>query len=201
MFLFCPSFFLCTLSYQIEEEEYTSRIIQYFSTGLLTLPDGATLRSYLADKLNCDPMRITKKYTGACCLGRRAFHLRDRPRASPAEVEFARLDLHHLEQRFRLRVEHEQSGLPLPPRQEILAAHPSNAAASMSSIPSLFPWIQTVSSPAPGFMGHPSPVAPAPVDVLAGSLGNITFPQTGIPNYSNSPIGAGQMLLPGSNNG
>jgi hypothetical protein len=63
---------------QVEEEEYTSRIIHYFISGLLTLPEGATLRSYLADKLNCDPMRITKKYAGASCLGRRVYHFRDR---------------------------------------------------------------------------------------------------------------------------
>jgi hypothetical protein len=124
---------------QLEEEEYTSRIIQYFSTGLLTLPDGATLRSYLAEKLNCDPMRITKKFTGACCLGRRAYHLRDRPRASPTEVEMARLDLQNLENRFRLRVEHEQSGLPLPPQHEVLAAQPSIPASLGGRQGSLYP--------------------------------------------------------------
>lgn len=125
----------------IEEEEYTSRIIQYFSTGLLTLPDGATLRSYLAEKLNCDPMRITKKFTGACCLGRRAYHLRDRPRVSSAEIDIANFELLHLEQRFRLRVEHERTGLPLPPRHELLPSQPAPPPASIVSadiLPSLF---------------------------------------------------------------
>ena len=145
-------------------------------------------------------MRITKKFTGACCLGRRAYHLRDRPRASPAEVELARLDLHHLEQRFLLRVEHEQSGLPLPPRQEIIAAHPSSAAPSMSSIPSLYPWMQNASAPIPGFMGNPS--APSPADFMVNNAGNLVgFPQAGLPSFSNTPIGAGQMFLPGINDG
>lgn len=58
----------------IEEEEFTTRIIEYFNSGLLELPEGTTLRSYLADKLNCDPMRITKKFSGASCLGKRVFH-------------------------------------------------------------------------------------------------------------------------------
>jgi hypothetical protein len=40
----------------VEEEEYTARIIHHFSTGLLTLPEGTTLRAYLAERLNCDPM-------------------------------------------------------------------------------------------------------------------------------------------------
>jgi hypothetical protein len=87
---------------QVEEEEYTSRIIQHFSAGLLTLPEGATLRSYLADKLNCDPMRITKKFTGACCLGKRVYNLRDRPQASHGvETEMAKAEVDHLEKRFR----------------------------------------------------------------------------------------------------
>ena len=63
---------------QSEEEEYTTRIIHFFRTGLLTPPDGMTLRSYLADKLNCDPMRITKKFAGASCLGKRLYHLCER---------------------------------------------------------------------------------------------------------------------------
>lgn len=61
----------------IEEEEFTTRIIEYFNTGLLELPEGTTLRSYLADKLNCDPMRITKKFSGNLGLGgvgKRVFH-------------------------------------------------------------------------------------------------------------------------------
>jgi hypothetical protein len=89
----------------LEEEEYTSRIIHYFSTGLLTLPEGATLRSYLADKLNCDPMRITKKYAGASCLGRRVYHFRDRVHPTIAEIQVAKAELDHLEQRFHSRIE------------------------------------------------------------------------------------------------
>ena len=62
---------------QIEEEEYTNKIIHYFSVGLLNLPEGMTLRSYLAEKLNCDPMRITKKFAGASCLGKRDYRACD----------------------------------------------------------------------------------------------------------------------------
>lgn len=132
----------------VEEEEYTSRVIQHFSAGLLTLPEGATLRSYLAEKLNCDPMRITKKFTGACCLGRRVYHLRDRPRASPAELEMAKAERDHLEQRFRMRVEHEQSGLPLSRRLDVLVAHPPGNVSTLfpnqhfTGGNSLSPWVQ-----------------------------------------------------------
>lgn len=36
---------------QMEEEDYTSRIIHYFNVGLLQLPDGQTLRAYISKKL------------------------------------------------------------------------------------------------------------------------------------------------------
>ena len=39
------------------EEAYVAKIIHDFSTGTLPAEDGATLRSYLSEKLNCDPMR------------------------------------------------------------------------------------------------------------------------------------------------
>ena len=138
---------------QVEEEEYTSRVIQYFSTGLLTLPDGATLRSYLADKLNCDPMRITKKFTGACCLGRRVYHLRDRQQALPAEIKMAQAELDHLEHRFRMRVEHDNSGFPMARRQELLFAQPERGVNNLLSIQNIPPaaassWLQNYAAAA-----------------------------------------------------
>ena len=107
----------------MEEEEFTTRIIHYFNTGILTLPEGTTLRSYLAEKLNCDPMRITKKYAGASCLGKRVYHLCDRAQATVADIEIAKAELVHLEHRFRLRVEHGQGGGPLPPRADFMSSN------------------------------------------------------------------------------
>ena len=51
-----------------EEEVYVNRVTEAFHQGLLPLAAGTTLRSYLSDKLNCDPMRITKKFSGGTCL-------------------------------------------------------------------------------------------------------------------------------------
>lgn len=39
-----------------QEEAYVSRIIHDFNQGLLPLTAGTTLRAYLSDTLNCDPM-------------------------------------------------------------------------------------------------------------------------------------------------
>mmetsp|Transcript_40463 Transcript_40463/g.41281 ORF Transcript_40463/g.41281 Transcript_40463/m.41281 type:complete len:150 (-) Transcript_40463:352-801(-) len=48
----------------VEEEAYTSKLIDLFSAGQLDsdVQEGDTLRLYLSKKLNCKPMRITKKY-------------------------------------------------------------------------------------------------------------------------------------------
>ena len=69
-----------------EEELYTARIIHHFSTGALQLPEGTTLRAYLAEKLDCDPMRITKKFTGSSYLGKRVYHSSDRAPVSRADI-------------------------------------------------------------------------------------------------------------------
>ena len=42
-------------------------------SGTLDVPDGTTLRTHLSCILNCDPMRITKKFTGDSCIGKRIF--------------------------------------------------------------------------------------------------------------------------------
>jgi hypothetical protein len=57
-----------------EEEEYVARVIQDFNFGYLDAPAGTTLRTFLSEKLQCDPMRITKKFTGDACIGKRVFH-------------------------------------------------------------------------------------------------------------------------------
>jgi hypothetical protein len=48
-----------------EEEAYSAVLIQYFRTGALQdCEDSTSLRSYLAEKLQCIPMRISKKFAG-----------------------------------------------------------------------------------------------------------------------------------------
>jgi hypothetical protein len=48
-----------------EEEEYALLLVTLFEKGLLTdCESGATLRSYLSQKLQCVPMRISKKFAG-----------------------------------------------------------------------------------------------------------------------------------------
>jgi hypothetical protein len=58
-----------------EEESYANRLIQEFKNGLLPLTDGTTLRTFLSKLLNCDPMRISKKFVGSNCIGKQVCNI------------------------------------------------------------------------------------------------------------------------------
>jgi hypothetical protein len=75
----------------VEEEAYVARVIQDFNSGYLNAPAGTTLRSYLSDKLHCDPMRITKKFTGDACIGKRVFHPAVRCPSNTAAIDKAQV--------------------------------------------------------------------------------------------------------------
>ena len=117
----------------------------------------------------------------------------------------ASLELLHLEQRFRLRVEHEQTGLPLPPRHEILASQPATTAAV---VPSLFtlqqgaPAVKATNQWIQNPILAPSPGHSALLPGLAGIIPNATFPGANANlNLQNSQLllAAGQLLLQNQN--
>ena len=75
----------------VEEEAYVARVIQDFNYGYLDAPAGTTLRTYLSEKLKCDPMRITKKFTGDACIGKRVFHPAVRSPENTAAIDHAQV--------------------------------------------------------------------------------------------------------------
>jgi len=75
----------------VEEEAYVARVIQDFNYGYLDAPAGTTLRTYLSEKLKCDPMRITKKFTGDACIGKRVFHPAVRSPENAATIDQAQV--------------------------------------------------------------------------------------------------------------
>ena len=89
-----------------EEEAYANRLIQEFKAGLLPLTDGTTLRTFLSKLLNCDPMRISKKFVGSNCIGKQVFRRRtaDINRLTPEQIQQSRAELSELERRFLERV-------------------------------------------------------------------------------------------------
>ena len=90
-----------------EEEAYAARLIQEFKAGLLPLTDGTTLRTFLSKLLNCDPMRISKKFVGSNCIGKQVFRRRtaDLNRLTPEQIQRSRAELSDLERRFLERVQ------------------------------------------------------------------------------------------------
>jgi ankyrin repeat protein len=85
-----------------EEEAYATRVILAFKEGLLDVARGTSLRSYLSDKLNCAPMRITKKFAGDASIGKSVFHPRED--ASPATIERSRREIAELEEAWRRKL-------------------------------------------------------------------------------------------------
>lgn len=81
-----------------EEDAYANRLIQEFKAGLLPLTDGTTLRTFLSRLLNCDPMRISKKFVGSNCIGKQVFRRRgaDVNNLTPDEIEKTRFELSEL---------------------------------------------------------------------------------------------------------
>eukprot|EP01031_Cornospumella_fuschlensis_P034954 gene34954-42330_t len=89
-----------------EEEAYANRLIYEFKLGLLPLTDGTTLRTFLSKLLNCDPMRISKKFVGQNCIGKQVFRRRqqDLEKLSGEQIEQSRRELADLERKFLERV-------------------------------------------------------------------------------------------------
>jgi len=56
-----------------EEEEYSQQIIREFKAGTLPLKEGTMLRIFLSVLLNCDPMRISKKFRLEGSVGKQQF--------------------------------------------------------------------------------------------------------------------------------
>jgi len=81
-----------------EEENFANRLIVEFEAGsLLDCEEGTTLRCYLARRLRCAPMRISKKYAGRC-IGKLVFTRREN--ASKDVIAIART-LEELEVLYR----------------------------------------------------------------------------------------------------
>eukprot|EP00571_Detonula_confervacea_P014915 CAMPEP_0172305600 /NCGR_PEP_ID=MMETSP1058-20130122/6855_1 /TAXON_ID=83371 /ORGANISM="Detonula confervacea, Strain CCMP 353" /LENGTH=390 /DNA_ID=CAMNT_0013017241 /DNA_START=122 /DNA_END=1295 /DNA_ORIENTATION=+ len=95
-----------------EEETYALAAIRDFNWGYLDLPPGATLRTYLSEKLHCDPMRIQKKFTGDASIGKKVFHpaVTDGLEISK-DIEDSQAKLEHLYQKWKHQLESQEQGM------------------------------------------------------------------------------------------
>jgi len=90
----------------MEEEAYANRLILEFKAGLLPLTDGTTLRTFLSKLLNCDPMRISKKFVGNNCIGKQVFRRKtvEMNKLTMEQLKRSRDELTELERKFLDRV-------------------------------------------------------------------------------------------------
>eukprot|EP01038_Epipyxis_sp_PR26KG_P009240 gene9240-12454_t len=93
----------------IEEEEIlTKKLIEAFNEGYLKIPTGTTLRSFLSDVLGCEPMRITKKFTGSSCVGKQLYS-KCNSMVDPDVIEKMRNEIKELEQKFWLKLQYQMN--------------------------------------------------------------------------------------------
>ena len=74
-----------------EEEEYAKKVIADFHAGVLRAPPATRLRKYLSEKLNCDPMRISKKFEGELAAGNHNFQALPRTVDNAADIDKAQV--------------------------------------------------------------------------------------------------------------
>lgn len=92
-----------------EEEAYCMKMIQLFNQGLLPIQSGTTLRSYLSKQLQCNPMRVTKKFSGSSCIGKQIFQPCDETSVNMELIKRGELELNKLENTFRSRIKYSNS--------------------------------------------------------------------------------------------
>ncbi|KAF0713409.1 Aste57867_4346 [Aphanomyces stellatus] len=133
-----------------EEAAYCDRLIEEFKNGNLPLAEGTTLRTFLSKLLNCDPMRISKKYTGNQCIGKIIFRRKSKEptkdeieatRKQLAELERIYLDRERMnqqrrEKRLESEVNRDRSRL-LAARNMVYTGGPPNAQGGAAAPPNM----------------------------------------------------------------
>lgn len=162
-------------------------------------------------------MRITKKYAGASCLGRRVYHFRDRVHPTVAEIQVAKAELDHLEQRFRMRIEGGTSSTPVSSPTDIVQSLAQQVAVSnplqtQNALQALLLGLAASQQPATSAFPSPAPSSSAPLgssslpfnlQALLQTAGNgaaATAPPPAVPvaPAPNMNAAVAQLLLPKS---
>ncbi|KAG7394965.1 hypothetical protein PHYBOEH_004406 [Phytophthora boehmeriae] len=142
-----------------EEEEYVTTMVEFFMAGVLDLPEGTKLVSYLCQQLSCSPKQLSMKLAPRR-MGERKFpdnvgsitYMRKESEyaspASPNSDEFSE-ELFEVESRLsELRVACEEAHKNCPPpvtvatkreRKSSMASVSSTGTASVSSTPTASP--------------------------------------------------------------
>ena len=87
-----------------EEEEYAERLTVEFRQGNLDLPDGTSLRQFLAKMLHCNPKRISKHYEGTNYSSGRKFYKRASKQLSVLDIGRRQAELNRLRGMYKKRL-------------------------------------------------------------------------------------------------
>ena len=109
------------------EEDYAAKLIEIFKHGLVPgLSEGCTLKAFLASKLHCAPMRISKKFSGSS-VGKMIFSAQTQnPSYSEEMLKRLRSELERSENMYLSEIEGEQ-------REAAMAAAESAASFAVSA--------------------------------------------------------------------
>jgi hypothetical protein len=94
----------------VEEIKYANKLIESFLNCTIELPNlssGITLRGYLSEKLECDPMRITKKFARKLSLGTRIYNW-DVCKIPAEVIADVKKELQEYESSFRQKLKEEE---------------------------------------------------------------------------------------------
>lgn len=120
-----------TGKWSTEEEDFAVAAIRDFNRGYLDSAPGSTLRAYLSEKLQCDPMRITKKFTGEASIGKKVFHPASRDDSKILkEIETCQAKLENLYQDYQKMISSQEQEMA---RKSMAAVAISNASSFYDS--------------------------------------------------------------------
>lgn len=161
-----------------DEEKYAAALIEAFRKGIRVgdVEDGCTLRAHLARKLQCAPMRISKKFSGAS-IGKMTFG----ERTHPEEVVREHTErLKAMDEAFRKSIERlsedkpaaasaTPNPIPIPPGSR---PHPGMMAI-------FIPFAGQPMLPPPGYNILPLPPSGVPRPPKQQTKGSVPMPATG----------------------
>ncbi len=121
---------IATKQWTREEEAYAQRLIHEFELGTISdCANGTTLRAFLASKLNCAPMRISKKYAGMA-IGKHVF-ARKEQNLSQSQLLFPKTS--EMEQSFLHSCQKKTNMTLNPGRNGIISGCGSSSTAGTSA--------------------------------------------------------------------
>ncbi|KAI9979543.1 hypothetical protein PInf_029030 [Phytophthora infestans] len=184
--------------WSIDEHKYANLLMKQFKLGALPLADGLHLRVFMANMLQCDPLRVTKKYTGQAIGKQNFFYQRGKNYCYNLHVKLQK-QFSNLRNHYYWHVQYRCKFGPNLNIQELKAAEADywigefciSRAASVSGLVTLVPVVKLEHNTTSVEKGGEDDNAPSMKDGVSLMLG---FAST--MDQSPSPLGADEWNHP-----